>query len=58
MLLNHAQQGVGSALVTGSWKDAVLEAAKLAGATFPQGCEPGLIEVRIIAKAEQEEPTR
>ena len=52
------QQGVGSAIVTGSWKDAVLEAAKLAGASFPQGFEPGMIEVRIIAKAEQEEPNR
>lgn len=54
MLLNHNQQGVGSAVVTGSWKDAVLEDAKLAGAAFPQGFEPGLIEVRIIAKGTDE----
>ena len=54
MLLNHNQQGVGTAVVTGDWKDAVLEAAKQAGSNFPWGCTPGLIEVRIIAQTTQE----
>lgn len=59
MILDHGQQGVGLATVcrghNGVWdaRAALEAAAKLAFSRFPNGFDPGVVEVRVIAQEKQ-----